>query len=98
MAKKAFHHHKGRVSPGKNAEMPEPGHWYEEGYKNGFRFAREEADYDELAAIVRANGIPRQWDIFRAEILNRFLGDPLFDFHAYESGFALACIELYEKL
>ncbi len=88
---------KGRV-PENSTEVPAPGSWYAEGYAAGFRFAREEADYDELAAIVRANGIPRQWDIFRAEILNRFLGDPLFDFQAYAAGFTRACVELYEKL
>ena len=72
--------------------------WFEQGYTNGSRFAKEEADYEELAAIVRAEKIPLQWDIFRAEILNRFIGTPDFDFHEYEAGFVRACKVFFEKI
>lgn len=61
-------------------------------------FALEEADYDELAAIYRARGIPKNWDIFRAEIRNEYLNNPDFDFKAYAAGFAKACIEFFEKI
>jgi hypothetical protein len=71
--------------------------WFDRGYRKGYRFARNEADYDELAAVCRAGEIPSQWDLFRADILNRHLGDKRFDFKAYSAGFARACIELYEK-
>jgi hypothetical protein len=72
--------------------------WFEQGYKNGYEFARDEADYDELAAVYRARGIPKNWDIYRAEILNKHFGDKGFDFQAYADGFARACIEFFEKL
>ena len=72
--------------------------WYREGYRHGIRFALEDADYDELAAIFRAGGIPANWDIFRAEILNTHLGIPTFDFKAYSTGFAEACMEFFEKI
>ena len=72
--------------------------WDKEGYGHGFRFAREEADYDELAAIARAKKIPLKWDIFRAEILNRFIGTPDFDFQEYEAGFVRACTAFFEKI
>ena len=72
--------------------------WYHEGYQNGRRFAVEEADYDELAAIHRAGGIPSNWDIFRAEIMNTYLGSPSFDFQAYAAGFTRACMEFFEKI
>ncbi len=72
--------------------------WYDEGYEKGCLFARHEADYDELAAVYRARGIPTSWDIYRAEILNEHLGDKGFDFKAYGAGFACACIEFYEKI
>jgi hypothetical protein len=72
--------------------------WRDIGYDDGYRFARQEADYDELAAIVRVCAIPTNWDIFRAEIVYKFGGDPLFDFQAYSTGFACACTELYQKL
>ena len=72
--------------------------WYREGYRIGHRFALEEADYDELAAIYRAGGIPYNWDIFRAEILNSHLEAPAFDFQAYAAGFARACMAFFEKL
>ena len=72
--------------------------WFDQGYKSGSEFARHEADYDELAAVYRARGIPANWDIYRAEILNRHMGDKSFDFHAYAAGFARACIELFEKI
>lgn len=72
--------------------------WFEQGYKNGYKFASDEADYDELAAVYRARGIPTNWDIYRAEILNKHLGDKGFDFQAYSDGFARACIEFFEKL
>jgi hypothetical protein len=72
--------------------------WYARGYAKGYRFARNEADYDELAAVCRAGGIPPGWDLFRAEILNQHLGRKGFDFRAYADGFAQACIEFYEKI
>ena len=72
--------------------------WYEAGYEEGCWFARHEADYDELAAIYRARGIPTNWDIYRAEILNKHLGEKGFDFQAYAAGFARACIEFFEKI
>jgi hypothetical protein len=73
-------------------------YWFERGYKKGCEFARHEADYDELAAVYRAMGIPTNWDIYRAEILNEHLGDTSFDFQAYAAGFAQACIEFFEKI
>ena len=76
----------------------EPAEWSHIGYADGCRFAREEADYEELAAIARAHGIPSNWDFFRAEILNKFLGNSSFDFRTYEAGFALACMEFFEKI
>lgn len=76
----------------------EQNEWYKKGYQEGIRFVQEEADYDELAAIVRAKGIPVNWDIFRAEILNAHLDNPDFDFQAYEAGFSQACTEIYEKI
>jgi len=72
--------------------------WYDEGYEKGRLFARHEADYDELAAVYRARGIPTNWDIYRAEILNKHLGDKSFDFQAYATGFVCACIEIFEKI
>lgn len=72
--------------------------WFEQGYKNGYNFARDEADYDDLAAVYRARGIPTNWDIYRAEILNKYLGNKSFDFQAYAAGFAQACIEFFDKL
>lgn len=72
--------------------------WFEQGYKNGYKFARDEADYDDLAAVYRARGIPANWDIYRAEILNKYLGNKSFNFQAYAAGFAQACIEFFEKL
>lgn len=84
---------------GKKRELIETGKkWYKQGYENGFRFAREEADYEELAAIARAEKIPLKWDIFRAEILNRFIGTPDFDFREYEAGFVRACKAFFEKI
>ena len=72
--------------------------WFDHGYKKGYQFARNEADYDELAAIYRSKGIPASWDIYRAEILNTYLGDNSFDFQEYTTGFAKACIEYFEKV
>ena len=72
--------------------------WYDEGYEKGCLFARHEADYDELAAVYRARGIPTNWDIYRAEILNKHLGEKGFDFKAYAAGFAQACIEFFEEI
>ena len=72
--------------------------WDSKGYAEGRRFAAHEADYDELAAIYRAKGIPVNWDIFRAEILNAHLGESDFDFKSFEAGFTRACIEFYEKI
>jgi len=72
--------------------------WYQQGYSYGFEFAREEAEYEELAAIARAKEIPVHWDIFRGEIINRYLDDPLFDFQAYSEGFSKACMEFFKKI
>ena len=71
---------------------------FERGYRKGVAFAGCEADYDELAAVARAKKIPANWDLYRAEILNRHLGDKTFDFKAYEAGFARACVEFFEKI
>ena len=73
-------------------------HWFDQGYREGRAFAREEADYDEIAAVHRAGTIPAHWDLFRAEILNRHLGDRTFDFQAYAAGFARACTKFFEML
>jgi hypothetical protein len=72
--------------------------WFGKGYEKGRWFAQEEADYDELAAIYRAKGIPKFWDIFRAEILREHLGEEGFHFDSYAAGFARACIEFFEKI
>lgn len=72
--------------------------WFCEGYEEGRRFAREEADYEELAAIYRAGGIPKNWDIFRAEVLSAHLGVRDFDFKAYASGFTKACMEFFDRI
>jgi hypothetical protein len=72
--------------------------WFDRGYQNGGEFAIDKADYDELAAIYRAGGIPTNWDIFRAEILNKHLEDKSFDFQTYAAGFTRACIEFFEKI
>ena len=72
--------------------------WFKHGYRKGYKFARNEADYDELAAVYRARGIPPNWDIYRAEILNEHLEDTSFNFQAYAAGFAQACIEFFEKI
>ena len=72
--------------------------WFDQGYEKGYQFSRHEADYDELAAISRAKGIPANWDIYRAEILNTYLGNKSFDFQAYEAGFVKACMEFFEKI
>jgi hypothetical protein len=72
--------------------------WFQEGYRAGEVFARDEADYDELAAVYRAGTIPTGWDIYRAEILNRHLGVQDFDFQAYVRGFARACVRFYERI
>jgi hypothetical protein len=72
--------------------------WYRKGYDRGVHFARNEADYDELAAVYRAGGIPQGWDLFRAQILNQHLKDKGFNFQSYAAGFAQACIEFYQKI
>jgi len=72
--------------------------WFEKGYRKGYKFARFEADYDEVAAVYRAKGIPANWDLYRAEILNRYMGDKGFDFDSYSAGFAQACTEFFEKI
>lgn len=77
---------------------PESPTWFARGYQKGTRFARCEADYDELAAVYRAGALPAHWDLYRAEILNRHIKDRGFDFQAYAAGFARACIEFYEKI
>jgi hypothetical protein len=72
--------------------------WFDRGYQKGNKFAMQEADYDELAAVYRARAIPANWDLYRAEILNRHLGDKGFDFQAYAAGFARACIAFFETI
>jgi hypothetical protein len=72
--------------------------WFAAGYEKGREFARCEADYDELAAIHRAKGIPPYWDLFRATILNTYLGTKDFDFDSYAAGFARACMEFFESI
>jgi hypothetical protein len=72
--------------------------WFKRGYDKGCYFARNEADYDELAAVYRAGGIPPGWDLFRAQILNQHLKDNGFNFQAYAAGFAQACVEFYQKI
>jgi hypothetical protein len=72
--------------------------WYQRGYDKGYYFSRNEADYDELAAVYRAGGIPPGWDLFRAEILYQHLKDKDFDFRAFAAGFARACKEFYEAI
>jgi hypothetical protein len=73
-------------------------YWFDRGYRKGMTFAREEADYDEIAAVHRAGTIPPLWDLFRAEIVNRHLGDRTFDFPSYAAGFARACTNFFEKI
>ena len=72
--------------------------WFDRGYRKGTGFARHEVDYDELAAVYRAGGIPANWDLYRSEILNRHLGDKGFDFQAYSARFARAYIECFELI
>jgi len=72
--------------------------WYKRGYEKGYGFARNEADYDELAAVCRAGGIPPGWDLYRAEILHQHLGDKTFYFKAYADGFTRACVEFFDKI
>lgn len=72
--------------------------WYRKGYEKGYRFARKEADYDELAAVCRSRGIPPNWDLYRAEILNQYLGNKAFDFQLYDAGFTQACIEFFNEI
>jgi len=72
--------------------------WYRAGYESGRRFALAEADYDELAAIYRSNGIPDNWDIFRAEILNDHAAMPSYDFKAYIAGFGRACMDFFKAI
>ena len=72
--------------------------WFAAGYRAGAAFADSEADYDELAAVHRAGGIPAGWDLYRAQILNRHLGEKGFDFQSYSAGFARACSELFTRL
>ena len=74
------------------------GKWFKEGYEEGRRFVSEEADYDEVAAIYRAKGIPLNWDIFRAEVLNTYLGEKSFDFKSFEAGFTKACMDFFENI
>jgi hypothetical protein len=87
-----------KVTTMNQREKGENQDWYEIGYTRGYHFARNEADYDELAAVVRSGGIPRGWDLFRAEILNQHLQDKSFNFQAYAAGFARACVEFYQKI
>ncbi|MBW1955641.1 MAG: hypothetical protein JRI76_03760 [Deltaproteobacteria bacterium] len=82
----------GRNADGRNEN------WFDRGYRKGFEFAWYEADYDELAAVSRAGTIPVNWDLFRAEILNRHLASHCFDFQAYSAGFAKACMDIFEQI
>ena len=81
---------------GSDIEAQSP--WFIEGYRKGRHFAVLEADYEELAAICRAGTIPIGWDLYRAEILNCYLGVEGFDFHAYVSGFVWACKKFYKRI
>lgn len=72
--------------------------WFSKGYENGCRFAGEEADFEDLAAIHRAGGIPISWDIFRAELRQRHLGQKGFNFQEFTAGFAKACLEFYDQI
>lgn len=72
--------------------------WFDRGYQDGFFFAGYEATYEDLAAIYHSEGIPANWDIFRAEILNRFLGVEGFNFKAYTAGFTKACTEQFARI
>ncbi|MCF8089349.1 MAG: hypothetical protein K9L23_14990 [Desulfotignum sp.] len=72
--------------------------WYDAGYAHGITFVHQEATYEDLAAIAREKAIPAHWDIFRAEVLNRFLTDPTFDFPAYSKGFGQACEQIFNSL
>lgn len=72
--------------------------WYDFGYTHGLTFAHEEADYEDLAAISREKAIPAHWDIFRAEILNKFLADSSFDFPTYSKGFGCSCEKIFKTL
>jgi hypothetical protein len=72
--------------------------WYDAGYAHGITFAHNEATYEDLAAISREKAIPAHWDIFRAEVLNRFLTDPTFDFSAYSQGFGRSCEIFFNTL
>lgn len=83
---------------GRLATMNELSRWYTEGFQSGHRFARQEADYDELACIAREGDIPSNWDIFRAEILNTYGTDPSFEFQAFARGFASACREFFQRI
>ena len=79
-------------------DIPYNKKWFSEGYEKGRHFASQKFDYEELAAIYRAKGIPLNWDIFRAEILNRYLDEKDFHFRTYETGFTQACMEFFEKI
>lgn len=72
--------------------------WFSKGYENGCRFAREEADFEDLAAIHRAGGIPISWDIFRAELLQEHLEEKGFNFQEFAAGFAKACLEFFDQI
>lgn len=72
--------------------------WFLQGRQEGLRFAREDAEFRDLAAIHRAGGIPAGWDLFRAELLNQHLGEKGFDFQQYTAGFVKACLEFYDQI
>lgn len=72
--------------------------WFLKGYENGYRFAKEEADFADLAAINRAGGIPIGWDIFRAELRQKHLGQKGFNFQEFAAGFSKACLEFYDQI
>ena len=72
--------------------------WFGRDIKKAVNSREDEADYDELAAVYRAGGIPINWDIFRAEILNEYLADTSFDFQAYAAGFEQACIRFRKNI
>ena len=79
-------------------DTPKENRWYSEGYRYGWRFAACEADYDEVAAVARAQKIPAGWDLFRAQILNRHIGEKTFEFAVFEAGFTRACMDFFEKI
>jgi len=84
-----------------NQSQADPGPktiWFLKGYQEGCQFAREEADFADLAAIRRAGRIPTSWDLFLAELMQKHFEEKGFDFQQYVAGFAKACIEFFDAI